>query len=262
MVLLLCGCEKYSDKTEVTVFVAASLNNAMEEIAKAYEREMPDVKIMINADSSGTLLTQIKEGASCDIFFPAALKQMDMLEEQGLLYDKKRVDLLYNQLVVIALKNSNTEVSGINDLQKAESLALADGSVPVGKYTRAALVNVGILKEREDVEAYTTEEISEALGEIEISEQGNVSKVLLSVVEGSCQVGTTYYSDIFGYENKLEVLEYLNPELTGDIIYPLGRVVNSEATVEEMKASDDFFEYLQTDECKAVFEKYYFRIDL
>ena len=122
---------------------------------------------------------------------------MDQLEADGLLVEGTRANVLNNQVVVITLKDSATKVSGLETLNKAESIALAGGSVPVGKYTRQALVNLGILPEVEDVSQITTQEVSEALGGVEISEQDNVSKVLMAVTEGSCEVGTTYYSDTY-----------------------------------------------------------------
>ena len=75
----------------------------------------------------------------------------------------------------------------------------------------------------EDVSTITTAGSSEALGGVEISEQDNVSKVLTAVVEGSCEVGTTYYSDTYGYEDDLEILETVSYDLTGDVIYPIAR---------------------------------------
>ncbi len=101
-------------------------------------------------------------------------------------------------------KDSGTKVTGLENLKDAKSIALAGGSVPVGKYTRQALVNLGTLKTTGEVDAITTDQVSQALGGVEISEEDNVSKVLTAVAEGSCEVGTTYYSDTYGYEDKLE----------------------------------------------------------
>ena len=99
---------------------------------------------------------------------------MNQLEQDGLLVDGTRHNVVNNQVCVVTYKGSNTAVTGLEDLSKAGSLALADGSVPVGKYTRQALVNVGILNEAEDVSKITTQEVSEALGGIEINECANV----------------------------------------------------------------------------------------
>ena len=250
------------EETEINVFIAASLSNVMEEIASAYNAEHPEVTINFNADSSGTLLTQIEEGASCDIFFSAAQKQMNTLEEDNLLLDGERTNVVNNQVVVITLKDSNTAVSGISDIGNASSIALADGSVPVGKYTRTALMNLGILPETDDPSVYTTDEVSQALGGVEISEQSNVSKVLLAIVEGSCEVGTTYYSDTYGYEDELDILEYVDYELTGDVIYPVGLVVNDEADDAELSSARDFYEFICSDSAKEIFESFYFDTDV
>lgn len=246
------------EETEIQVFIAASLNTVMTELAEKYNEDHPNVKITFNADSSGTLLTQIQEGYECDIFFSAAQKQMDDLEADGLMVEGTRADVVNNQVVVVTLKDSGTKVTGLENLGDAESIALAGGSVPVGRYTRQALINLGVLPGTDDPAAVTTEEMSEALGGVEISEQDNVSKVLTAVVEGSCEVGTTYYSDTYGYEDDLEILETVSYDLTGNVIYPIARVVNEEADDAQTAAAEDFLEYVLSDEAKEVFEAYYF----
>lgn len=252
------GAVTAEEKTEVQVFIAASLNTVMTEIAEKYMEEHPDVEIVYNADSSGTLASQIQEGYACDIFFSAAQKQMNTLEDAGLLIEGTRADVVNNQVVVITLKDSGTKVKGLETLGDAESIALADGSVPVGRYTRTALMNLGILEETEDPASYTTEEVSEALGGVEISEQGNVSKVLTAVTEGSCEVGTTYYSDTYGHEDELDILETVSYDLTGNVIYPIAQVINEEASEEETQAAADFLAYVLSDEAKEIFDSYYF----
>ena len=247
-----------AEETEIQVFIAASLNTVMTELAEMYNEEHPEVTITYNPDSSGTLLTQIQEGYECDIFFSAAQKQMDDLEADGLMVEGTRANVVNNQVVVISLKDSGTKVTGLENLNEAESIALAGGSVPVGRYTRQALVNLGTLPETDDPASITTEEISEALGGVEISEQDNVSKVLTAVVEGSCEVGTTYYSDTYGYEDDLDILQTVSYDLTGDVIYPIARVVNEEADDAQTAAAEDFLKFILSDEAKAFFESYYF----
>lgn len=251
-----------TDETEIQVFIAASLNTVMTELADLYNEDHPEVKIIYNADSSGTLLTQIREGYECDIFFSAAQKQMDDLEADGLMVGGTRADVVNNQVVVVTLKDSGTKVTGLEDLDRAESIALAGGSVPVGKYTRQALINLGILPDTAEPDGITTEEVSEALGGVEISEQDNVSKVLTAVAEGSCEVGTTYYSDTYGYEDDLDILQTVSYDLTGDVIYPVARVVNEEADEAQTAAAEDFLEFILSDEAKTVFESYYFDTDV
>lgn len=269
MVLAAAGCagskgsgEAPGGETEIQVFIAASLNTVMGELTKMYQEEHPEVKITCNADSSGTLLVQIEEGYECDIFFSAAQKQMDQLEADGLVKEGTRANVVNNQVVVVTRKDSGTKVKGLETLKDAESIALAGGSVPVGKYTRQALVRSGILEETEDVSAITTRQVSEALGGVEVSEQDNVSKVLAAVAEGSCEVGTTYYSDTYGYEEELDILETVSYEMTGDVIYPIARVLNEEADEAQDRAAEEFLEFILSDAAKAVFENYYFDTDV
>ena len=247
-----------AEKTEVQVFVAASLKNVMEDLGQQYEKEHPEVKLVFNADSSGKLLSQIQEGYDCDIFFSAAQKQMNTLEEEGNLVEGTRKNVVNNQLCVITLKDSGTKVSGLETLKDAKSIALADGTVPVGKYTRQALLALKILPETEDVSKISTKEVSEALGGVEISEQTNVSKVLAAVVEGSSEVGTTYYSDTYGYEDKIQILEKVPYDLTGNVIYPIAQIKNEEASQEEQDAAKDFLAFVTSDNAKTTFQKYYF----
>ena len=249
-------------ETEVQLFIAASLNTVMTDLIERYQEDHPEVSFAVNADSSGTLLTQIEEGYECDIFFSAAQAQMDTLEEDGLVVEGTRANVVNNQVVVVALKDSGTQVTGLENLQDAESIALAGGSVPVGRYTRVALMNLGILEETDEPDQITTQEISEALGGVEISEQSNVSKVLLAVAEGSCEVGTTYYSDTYGYEDDLDILETVSYDLTGDVIYPVCRVQNEEADEAQNAAADDFYEFILSDEAKEVFDSYYLDTDV
>ena len=251
-----------AEETEIQVFIAASLNTVMNEIAAKYQEEHPDVKIIFNADSSGKLMTQIEEGYTCDLFFSAAQKQMNQLEEEGLLVEGTRHNVVNNQVCVVTRKDSGTSVTGLETLKDAKSIALADGSVPVGKYTRQALMALGILPETEDVSKVTTAEVSEALGGVEISEQGNVSKVLLAVAEASCEVGTTYYSDTYGYEDEIDILEKVSYDLTGNVIYPIARVVNEEADETRNAAAADFEAFILSDAAKAVFEAYYFDVNV
>ena len=251
------------EDVELQVFIAASLNTAMTDIAERYEKEHPNVKIVYNADSSGTLLTQIEEGAACDVFFSAAVKQMNQLDEtDGLVVDGTRHNVVNNQVCLVTYKESNTEVTSLEDLNKASSIALADGSVPVGKYTRQALVNAGILEKADDVSTIPTATVSEALGGVEINECANVGAVTSAVAEGSNEVGTVYYSDTYGLEDRLEILQIIPYDLTGDVIYPVAQVQNPEAEELESITAKKFIDFLITDDAKTIFQKYYFDTDV
>ena len=120
---------------ELYVFIAASLANSMEEIQKDFNQKYPDAEIFYNADSSGTLQTQIEEGSRCDIFFSAATKQMDALVEEKLAKEDSVVDLLENKVVLIKLKDAETKVTGFENITEAENLALAGEDVPAPQFS-------------------------------------------------------------------------------------------------------------------------------
>ena len=250
-------------ETTVNLFAAASLNTVMEELIQKYNETQPNVKIVGNYDSSGTLLTQIEEGGNCDIFFSAAQKQMDTLQnDDKMVVDGTRYNVVNNQLCVVTHKGSDTKVTGLENIKDAASFALADGSVPAGKYTRQAMVNSKMLPEAEDVSKITTKEVSDALGGIEINECANVTAVTSAVAEGSNEVGTVYKSDTYGLEDKLDILQVVPYDLTGDIIYPVAQVNNDQADELEKKAALDFINFLTSDAAKEIFQKYYFDTDV
>lgn len=247
------------ESTQITVFAAASLENALNEVIKKYNETQPNVTIIPSYDSSGTLLAQIEEGAACDVFFSAAQKQMDTLQnDDQLVVDGTRHNVVNNQLVVITYKGSGTAVTGLENLKDAKSIAMADGSVPVGKYTRQAMVNAGMLDAVDDVSTIPTDVISQALDGVEINECGNVSAVKTQVAEGSNEVGTVYYSDTYGLEDKLDILQVISYDLTGNVIYPIAQVKNDEADELEQKAALDFVNFVKSDAAKAIFDSYYF----
>ena len=247
------------ESTQITVFAAASLENALNEVIKKYNETQPNVTIIPSYDSSGTLLAQIEEGAACDVFFSAAQKQMDTLQnDDQLVVDGTRHNVVNNQVVVITYKGSGTAVTGLENLKDAKSIAMADGSVPVGKYTRQAMVNAGMLDAVDDVSTIPTDVISQALGGVEINECGNVSAVKTQVAEGSNEVGTVYYSDTYGLEDKLDILQVISYDLTGNVIYPIAQVKNDEADELEQKAALDFVNFVKSDAAKAIFDSYYF----
>ena len=247
------------ESTQITVFAAASLENALNEVIKKYNETQPNVTIIPSYDSSGTLLAQIEEGAACDVFFSAAQKQMDTLQnDDQLVVDGTRHNVVNNQVVVITYKGSGTAVTGLENLKDAKSIAMADGSVPVGKYTRQAMVNAGMLDAVDDVSTIPTDVISQALDGVEINECGNVSAVKTQVAEGSNEVGTAYYSDTYGLEDKLDILQVISYDLTGNVIYPIAQVKNDEADELEQKAALDFVNFIKSDAAKATFDSYYF----
>jgi len=253
--------EVSTESIEIQLFVAASLKGAIEEIITNYEKEHPDVTVTLFADSSGTLMTQIEEGYACDVFFSADTKQINELENEDLLIPDTRVDLLKNQVVLITSKDSNTKVTGFDSMSLASSIALADESVPVGKYARNIMIRLGILPKTDNVSSITTQQIKEALGGIEINECSNVSKVKEAVKEKSNEIGVVYYSDAYSVKEDVTIIATADKALAGEIIYPIAQVKNSEAGEEEVKAASDFIKFLQSDEAKNVFKGYMFLLN-
>ena len=178
-------------KGEVNTFIAASLSNAMEEIQKDFNETYPDVEILYNADSSGTLQTQIEEGACCDIFFSAADKQMNALVDENLAKKDTVEDILENKVVLIKPKDGETKVTGFENITDAANIALAGDSVPVGQYSREIFDNLGI-----------TDEVNK----MEINEGKNVSEVLAAVSEGSNEIGIVYATDAASVADKVDVI--------------------------------------------------------
>lgn len=229
---------------DLYVFIAASLNNAMEEIQKDFNEDYPDVNILYNADSSGTLQTQIEEGSRCDIFFSAATKQMDALVDEELAKKDSVVDLLENKVVLIKPKDGETKVTGFENITDAKNIALAGENVPVGQYSREIFKNLGI---EDDV------------NKMEINEGKNVTDVLASVSEGSNEIGIVYATDAASVADKVDVIaEAPEGSLETPVLYPVGLTVDAEASDEEAAAADAFLEYLQTDDAMKVFEEYGF----
>ena len=241
-----------SDPSAINVFAAASLKNAMDEIIAEYNKANPDVKISLNTDSSGKLQTQIEEGFACDIFFSAGKKQMEKLKEEGHIKDGTDADLLHNKLCIVAPKDSDTKVTGIANIKDAKSISIGESSVPAGAYAREALSKVypdlGITKES------TGAELKDKLG-MDIIENSNVTKTLLSVVDGFGEVGFVYLTDTYGNED-VKVIEKVDESLTGKITYPIARVNNDEADEKVSAEADKFYDYLKSDSAKKVFEKY------
>ncbi len=257
--------DDYLAATTVYLYAAASMENAFTEIIENYKEVQPNVEIVGNYDSSGTLLTQIEEanGNGIDIFFSAGKKQVTTLDEtDGLAVEGSVVDLLGNALCLVTYKDSGTEVTDWTNMDLASSMALCDGTVPAGQYTRTLLVALGILDEIDDPNEYTAAEISEALGGLEINEADNVSKAAAAVVEHSNEITTCYYTDYYSYQDDLDIIVMdKTGEYTGAITYPVCQVINGEADEAELAATEDFLAYIQSDEALAVFEDYCFVVN-
>lgn len=251
-------------KKEVNLFIAASLSDAVGELVKDFEAQNADVKVVVNADSSGKLKSQIMEGFDCDIFLSASTKEIKELNEKGMLVDNSTMDLLQNQLAIIAYKDYDGAVKGLDNVKDAKSIALPYGSVPAGFYARKALIADGILKvENQDnkaVKAITGKTVSEALGGITISEKENVSVALSSVAEKSTEIGFVYVSDVKRNEN-VKIVSTIDVEKTGKITYPIAKVKSKKDTKDKAEIIDKLYKALSDDKAKKVYEKYGFKVD-
>ncbi len=235
-----------AEETEIQVFIAASLSEAMTEIAAEYNKEHPEVTITYNADSSGTLMQQIEEGFECDLFFSASTDEVDELNEQGYVVDGSIKQLLENSVVLISAKDSGTAVTGFDNITDAANLALAGESVPVGKYSREIFTNLGIY---DDVMS------------MEINECKNVTAVKEAVKEGANEVGTVYYSDAYSVKDDVDIIASADSSLLDTpIIYPAALIKNDQADEAQTAAAEAFLEYLSSDTAKQIFSDYMFII--
>ena len=240
-----------SEKTELVVFAAASMTETLNQIKTDYEAQHKDITLTYNFDSSGTLKTQIQEGAICDVFISAAQKQMDQLdaskdntanpEQLDFINSDSRMDLLENKVVLVVPENNPKNINSFDDLKsKLESgdvlLAMGNSDVPVGQYTQKILQYWG-LDEKALADAG------------EITYGSNVKEVTTQVSEGSADCGVVYYTD--AYSAGLKIVGEATEEMCGKTIYPAAVIKNSE----HPEQAQEFLAYLSSDAAAKVFEK-------
>ena len=237
-------------KTEVVVFAAASLTESLTEIEALYETEHPDIDLVFNFDSSGTLKTQIQEGAVCDVFISAGQKQMNQLditkdeeknpERLDCVLEGSRIDLLENKVALVVPENAEKDINGFDNLTEWLKdgnilMAMGNADVPVGQYTQKILAYYGL-----------DEEALAAAGKL--SYGTNVKEVTTQVKEGSVDCGVVYATDAFSAG--LEIKDTATAEMCGQVIYPAA--VMKQSTVPE--AAQAFLDSLREDAAMAVFE--------
>ncbi len=247
--LAACGA-KSKAPTELTVFAAASMTETLTEIGANYTAKNPNITIVYNFDSSGTLKTQIEEGADCDLFISAAPKQMNQLDitagaeanpdSLDMLLEGSRRNLLENK-VVLAVPEGNP--AGIESYDKmAEELkngtimlAMGNSDVPVGQYTQKIFTCYG-LDEKTMAEAGC------------ITYGSNVKEVTTQVSEAAVDCGIIYSTDAFSAG--LTVVDEAAVEMCGQVIYPAAVMKNSTHQTE----AQAFLDYLSTEEAMQIFE--------
>ncbi|HIS06869.1 MAG TPA: molybdate ABC transporter substrate-binding protein [Candidatus Choladocola avistercoris] len=240
-----------AENVEVVVFAAASMTETLTEISEMYKEVAPNVTLTFNFDSSGTLKTQIQEGAACDLFISAGQTQMNQLDinadpevnTEGLDFvdEDSRVDILENRVTLCVTPDNEAGLESFDDMAAALQdgsilMAMGNSDVPVGQYTQRILEYYGLNEE-------------ELAASGVISYGSNVKEVATQIAEGSVDCGVIYCTD--AYSEGLNIVDYATADMCGQVIYPAA-VLKTAAHPEEAQA---FLDYLQTDECMAVFEE-------
>ena len=241
--------ESAGDPVELIVFAAASMTETLTEIAELYKTAAPEVTVTYNFDSSGKLLTQIKEGADCDLFISAAPKQMNAMDGSligdaeknpdglDLIVTDSRVDLLENKVTLTVPAGNPKGIESFNQLAELLKggdvmLAIGNSDVPVGQYTLKIFNYYGI------------DETSVAN---KLTYGNNVKEVAAQVSEGAVDCGIIYATD--AHSAGLTVVDSATAEMCGQVIYPAAVLKG-----DKEDAAQDFLAYLQTDAAMTVFE--------
>lgn len=227
--------EASGESVQLTVFAAASLTETLNEISEQYKTVAPNVELVFTFDSSGTLKTQIEEGADCDLFLSAAQKQMNALQDEDLINTGTRVDLLENKVVLAVPEGNPADIQSFEDIgtDQCKRIALGNEDVPVGSYSIEILTNLGILDELESSN--------------KITYGSNVKEVTTQVKEASADCGIVYATDAFSAG--LETVDQATAEECGPVIYPAALT----ASTEHADEAQAFLDYLTTDDAAAIF---------
>lgn len=239
-----------AEPVELIVFAAASMTETMNQIAELYKAKAPNVTLTYNFDSSGTLKTQIQEGAECDLFISAGQKQMNQLDitadpevntdKLDFVLEGTRINLLENRVTLCVPEGNPKDIRSFDDLadklkEGSVLMAMGNSDVPVGQYTQKILAFYGLDEEKlakDGVITYGT----------------NVKEVTTQVTEASVDCGVVYCTDAFSAG--LTPVDYATKEMCGQVIYPAA-VLN---VSKNQEAAKEFLAYLQTDEAMKVFE--------
>lgn len=238
-----------AEPVELIVFAAASMKETMTEIADLYKAVAPNVTITYNFDSSGKLLTQISEGADCDLFISAAPKQMNAMDGSligdadknpdslDLIVTDSRIDLLENKVTLAVPAGNPKGIESFDQLAEFLKsgevlLAMGNSDVPVGQYTQKIFAYYGI---------------DEAAIADKLTYGNNVKEVTTQVSEASADCGIIYATD--AYSAGLTVVDSATAEMCGQVIYPAAVMQGTKEA-----AAQTFLDYLQTADAVAVFE--------
>lgn len=239
-----------AEPVELIVFAAASMTETMNQIAELYKAKAPNVTLTYNFDSSGTLKTQIQEGAECDLFISAGQKQMNQLDitadpevntdKLDFVLEGTRINLLENRVTLCVPEGNPKDIKSFDDLadklkEGSVLMAMGNSDVPVGQYTQKILAFYGLDEEKlakDGVITYGT----------------NVKEVTTQVTEASVDCGVVYCTDAFSAG--LTPVDYATKEMCGQVIYPAAVMKNAL----HAEAAKEFLAYLRTDKAATVFE--------
>ena len=241
--------ETTAEPVELHVFAAASMQESLDQVIEAYKAVAPEVAVVATYDSSGTLKTQIQEGADCDVFISAAPKQMNQLDAEGgeentegldLVNSATRLDLLENKVTLAVPEGNPKGIESFDQLAELLAsgdvfLAMGNSDVPVGQYTQKIFTYYGL-----------NEETLASSGVLTYG--SNVKEVTTQVSEGAVDCGISYATDAFSAG--LDTVDEATADMCGQVIYPAAVLKNS-THADEAKA---FLDYLTTDEAGKVFE--------
>lgn len=228
-----------SEKVELNISAAASLQEAMVELEKEFKNINPDVKLTVNLGSSGSLMQQIQEGAPCDLFISAGAKQMDALVEDGTVEKDAVKTLLTNDLVLVAAKGEKVDSLDALKTDDVEKIAIGDPeSVPAGKYAKEVLDNTKLYDNVKD----------------KLVLAKDVKEVLSWVQKGSADAGFVYLSDTVGAKG-IKVALTTDEDTHSSISYPIA-VLKASEKQDKAKAFENF---LLSDDGQTILEKYGFK---
>lgn len=232
--------ETPAENVDLTISAAASLTDALKEIETQFKVIHPNVKLNFNFGASGALQKQIENGAPADLFLSAASKNMKSLVDAKLIAEDSQTNLLSNGLVLVTSKTSKTQLATVNDLLNADVKTIAIGipeSVPAGSYTKEALEQAKLWDSLQP----------------KVVQAKDVRQVLQYVETGNADAGFVYKTDALT-SDKVNIVLTVDPATYTPITYPIGIVT----ATKHLPESKQFYDYLQTAEAMAVFEKFGF----
>lgn len=242
IIIFIYGCnELKNEKTQIVIAAAASLTDITKDLKNLYEKENSNVEILFTYGSSGTLQNQIEEGNEIDIFISASKKQIDNLNQKGLLLSDTIFNIAENELVLIVPKNSNKNINSVLDLtnDSIKTIALGDiSSVPIGQYAYKALEKMNIWEQVSDKAVYGTD----------------VRQILTWVELAEADCGIVYATDAF-ISDKVEIIMNIDKKFSDTIIYQ-SAVLKDSKNIDIAKDISDFFKSEQT---ANIFRKYNFK---